>query len=130
MNLNRRNREHLFAVLAVLSFLFAAFCFFMAGRANAATSVPDHAKDTATPGCVSWPEWHDASRGTMSATEREWQVVGAGHVVQTQQHGQFVLKQYPYCGYNQSDAFVQVFYAMNVNGQYMAQYVSLWMVGQ
>lgn len=86
------------------------------------------AAQAGSPGCVSErPEWYSVGRGTMSQIEHEWDVVGAGHVVQTWQQGQQVLKQYPLCGVpDQTYGFVQVYYVRNVAGQYMSQSTTLW----
>lgn len=111
-----RKLEHTLAVLAVLCFVLAAVCFVLADRSDAYPG---------SPGYVTYAEWRDVERGTMSQTERDWEVTGAGHVVSAQQHGQFVLKQYPGTDANH---FAQVFYARNAAGQYVAQYASWWVL--
>lgn len=104
------------AVIAALCFVAAALCFILAERSDAYSG---------SPGYVTYAEWRDVERGTMSQIERDWEVTGAGHVVSTQQHGQFVLKQYPGTDANH---FAQVFYSRNAAGQYVAQYASWWVL--
>jgi hypothetical protein len=82
-----------------------------------------------SPGCWTYTEWQYSERGTMSQIEHYAEVVGLGHVVVYQNGGQNIVKQYPQCNRPQSEGFVQVAYARNVYGQYMAQYVSWWRLG-
>lgn len=70
--------------------------------------------------CVSVGEWNNIQNlpRQMSAMENALSVTG--HVVWTGNHGQQVVKQYRYCGWGQQAMAVQIAYARNKAGQYMA----------
>lgn len=74
--------------------------------------------------CISYKEFNDMTRDTMSGLERT--VDATGFVVKTQMDGRILLKQYRWCGHYANEGFFQIMYARNKAGQYMSQYISLW----
>jgi hypothetical protein len=72
--------------------------------------------------CISWLEFKNMTRDNMRDLERA--VDATGSIVSTQQQGQFMLKQYRWCGLYANEGFFQIFYARNKAGQYMSQYIS------
>jgi hypothetical protein len=98
----------------------------LAGAVLVAILQPVAAQASGSPGCWTYTEWQQVERGTMSQVEHYAEVVGEGHVVSYQNGGQNIIKQYPQCARPESEGYVQVAYARNVNGQYMAQYASWW----
>lgn len=105
----------------LIAALVAAALLCAAPAASAApVPDPDHQP------CVASSEWALASRGTMHDIEVAWEVQGLGHVVSTHSGGTEVLKQYPYCGRTEDEAFVQVLYDKNLSGQYLAYSFTRW----
>lgn len=90
--------------------------------ALAIAAPPADAKDTTTPGCISHREFLDMERGTMSQVEARNGVTGLGTVIVWQNGGAHVVKSYPWCNHPPMDS-IQVSYDRNLAGQYMANYV-------
>lgn len=110
--------------IRLLVTLVFGLTLFAAPRAVAAPAAdPDHQP------CVAGVEWALAARGTMSQIEAAWEVTGLGHVVATFEGGTQVIKQYPYCGHTQDEAFIQVFYERNLSGAYMSYSFTRWVYG-
>lgn len=111
---------------AVAAAAVAGVALFASPAQAAPTQDTDHAA------CISWSEFTYAERGTMSAQEHAWEVVGLGRVVWARDHGRHVIKQYPRCNYpqtGQNRGWVQVAYDLNKDGHYMSSLISQWTLG-
>lgn len=82
------------------------------------------AQATLDDNCISYREFKDMTRDNMQDLERT--VDARGKVVGSQQHGQYVRKQYRWCGHVSHDGFWQVFYSLSKSGEYMSQYITLY----
>jgi len=117
------SRNRIIAVSLALAAVFIACLAAITAMASSADA------RTGSPGCWTYTEWLYVERGTMSQVEHYAEVTGVGHVVSYQNGGQNIIKQYPQCTRPESEGFVQVAYARNTSGQYMAQYASWWRFG-
>lgn len=77
-----------------------------------------------TPGGISYWEYSNLQRGTMSNVEAWLEVQGAGKVVVYQNGGQNIVKQYPWYGGNHKEDYFQIAYSLNARGQYVSTYIT------
>jgi hypothetical protein len=109
-------RKIIVVVVMVLATLFGAT------PANAYSNSDDE-----TPGYMSAWEFQNATRGTMSANEQEWGVVGIGSIVVSQNGGKHIVKQYNYgSNWACTGSVAQVAYDQNKAGQYMSSNITLY----
>lgn len=71
--------------------------------------------------CISInPEWNNLQNYPRRMSDMEAALDATGTVVWTGNHGQQLVKQYRVCGWGQGAMFVQIAYAQNRYGWYMA----------